>query len=1003
MQKFLFHLLAIVFWLSSLPLYSQVNVVGENLPIGGSSQYGPYYRPFANSNLNYSRFAYLYAANEVKMRAGTQIKVVEWLKSINFVLNGNNDFKIYLKNTSDNELGYSQVWDSLVSGATLVYNDTARSFLAQNNSWESFNLTDTFIYSGSSLMVLTDHYRKGTANGPNRFYFTDGFKRSIGYASQTPISGSAVLDSMLGGKRPTIRFQFVDPVLKDFSVTTYQTGFNQIVGFTEDHNGQKYVWEKAGKVWVIDTNHVKIAQPLLDISDEVGNWIDHGMLGLALDPDFQTNGYFYVCYDVDRHHLLYFNTPSYNPSTNEYQAASIGRITRYQADVSNNFQTLVPGSRFVLLGQAKNDGIPLLSGTHGINTILFGSDGTLLISTGDASSFLGVDTGYSADTYFDQALMDTIVREEERVGAYKAQLVDNLNGKILRIDRFTGQGVASNPFFDPSFPNAARSKVFALGFRNPYRMYRLPGTGSSNAIDGNPGTLMVGDVGWSTWEELNIVDAKGQNFGWPLYEGLTEDTMYFDYASISNPDAPNPLFGGSCTQEFFYFKDLLKQESTSPLSVSNPCDTSMSINNVHVFMHKRPTLDWIHYATPSTRNGTFDINGNAQFIDVRDSLSPISGVGFTGSASVAGVFYNKNDFPMEFRNSYYHADYVGGWIKQITFDNNNLVNSIHHFADSLGPVVHLTDSKLDGCLYAVVYPFDIKRICYSAFINDPPIVTIVADTVYGASPLTVNFDASQSYDPEGAALTYLWDFGDGTTASIVNPQHIFTVAGGNPTRFTVKLTCEDDSMLTATDSIWIWLNNTPPQITITSFNDGDFYSIMQPTILPLAANVSDLEHGPSELFYEWQTVLHHNTHTHADPIDTNRTTSTFLEPLGCGNETYFYRVSLKVSDLLGLSAQLTYQLNPNCNGVGVQELDQSLQTIIYPNPNTGDQLYIRSTFDINTMLVFDISGREVLRKVDRIKKGETFKLNLNSELKSGIYLIRFAGNQKSSVTRLIVH
>ena len=100
------------------------------------------------------------------------------------------------------------------------------------------------------------------------------------------------------------------------------------VGMTFDANGRMYVWERNGKVWIV-TNGVKSSQPLIDISDEVGGWRDFGLLGFALDPDFLTNGYIYLCYVVDRHHLLNAGTPDYNANTNEYFNATIGNTNRY--------------------------------------------------------------------------------------------------------------------------------------------------------------------------------------------------------------------------------------------------------------------------------------------------------------------------------------------------------------------------------------------------------------------------------------------------------------------------------------------------------------------------------------------------------------------------------------------------------------------------------------------------------------------------------------------------
>ena len=126
-------------------------------------------------------------------------------------------------------------------------------------------------------------------------------------------------------------------------------GWNEPVGFTTDANGRVYVWEKRGMVWIIE-NGVRLPNPLIDISEEVGNWRDHGCLGFALDPAFLSNGRIYLMYAVDRHHLMNFGTGTYNAATNLYYAATIMRITRYTAN-GPAYNSVNYASRQVLLGK----------------------------------------------------------------------------------------------------------------------------------------------------------------------------------------------------------------------------------------------------------------------------------------------------------------------------------------------------------------------------------------------------------------------------------------------------------------------------------------------------------------------------------------------------------------------------------------------------------------------------------------------------------------------------
>src|SRR5919199_1479716 len=108
-------------------------------------------------------------------------------------------------------------------------------------------------------------------------------------------------------------------------------------------------------------------------------------------------------------------------------------------------------------------------------------------------------------------------------------------GKVLHIDT-TGRGVPGNPFYDPAQPTSWRSRVFAMGMRNPFRFVLRPTNGH----------LYIGDVGWNTWEEHNV-GVPGSNFGWPCYEGTGRTGGYSatafcqaDYAANTRHD--NPLY-----------------------------------------------------------------------------------------------------------------------------------------------------------------------------------------------------------------------------------------------------------------------------------------------------------------------------------------------------------------------------------------------------------------------------------------------------------------------------
>ena len=86
-----------------------------------------------------------------------------------------------------------------------------------------------------------------------------------------------------------------------FSLTDIASGsWTEPVGTAFNSSGSKmFVWEKRGQVFVCNWDnathtYIKQTTPVLNISEEVGNWRDHGLLGFAVDPNFDTNGLIYL-------------------------------------------------------------------------------------------------------------------------------------------------------------------------------------------------------------------------------------------------------------------------------------------------------------------------------------------------------------------------------------------------------------------------------------------------------------------------------------------------------------------------------------------------------------------------------------------------------------------------------------------------------------------------------------------------------------------------------------
>src|SRR5439155_5551273 len=271
----------------------------------------------------------------------------------------------------------------------------------------------------------------------------------------------------------------------------------------------------------------------------------------------------------------------------------------------------------------------------------------------------------------------------------------------------------------------------------PYRMTLRPGTGSHNRADANPGALYIGDVGLHTFEDLNVATRPGLNFGWPLFEGL-EALSTFRSSNVGNQAAPNPLYSSRhCGQHYFYFRDLLIQDSLNPPLWPNPCNTNQQVPaTIPRFVHARPAIDWKHDNGPA-RTGIYTTSGAAAVTNIGGPGSPVSGPQFGGTSSIGGTWYQGDDFPAQYKNTYFHGDYEGGWIRNFVFNTNNKPVAVRDFLTNGGGIVCIGTHPVEGSLYYITWTNDIKRIRFTGGGNQRPKAVAAANVHYGPSPLTV--------------------------------------------------------------------------------------------------------------------------------------------------------------------------------------------------------------------------------------------------------------------------
>ena len=263
-------------------------------------------------------------------------------------------------------------------------------------------------------------------------------------------------------------------------------------------NGNLIFVERSGSVKVYDRKE-GVAKTIL--KKHVYNGQEDGLLGIALDPNFESNSWVYLFYS--------------HPEKIQQH------VSRFE--LKDNYMVLDTTSEKVLL-EIKTQREECC---HSGGSLEFGPNGLLYISTGD-------DTNpHDSDGY---APIDGIEGRKPFDALRSSANTNDLRGKILRI-KPEDDGSYSIPEGNlfPKDGSKGRPEIYVMGCRNPFRI----------AIDQHNGYLYWGDVGPDAgsdslgrgprgYDEVNQAKAAGF-FGWPLFIGNNQAYQDFDFAKkVSN-------------------------------------------------------------------------------------------------------------------------------------------------------------------------------------------------------------------------------------------------------------------------------------------------------------------------------------------------------------------------------------------------------------------------------------------------------------------------------------
>ena len=546
--------------------------------------------------------------------------------------------------------------------------------------------------------------------------------------------------------------------------------------------------ELGGKVkhWDPETRQVRVVGT---IPVHRGN--ENGLLGITLDPDFETNRWMYLFYSAP--------TPE-EQHISRFTVAADGTIDM----ASEKVLLRIPHQRIICC--------------HSAGSMTFGPDGNLYISTGDDTQH-AASNGYNP---IDDRLHDEVVSDNpDAKHAFDARRTsgntNDLRGKILRITpqpdgTYT---IPSGNLFPPfsSDPEKTRPEIYTMGHRNPFRI----------AVDQETGWVYNGEVGPDAstenpergprgYDELNQIREAG-NMGWPYC--IANNKAYHDWEFPSGPS------GGAFDCE------------GGPTN-----DSAWNTGLTQVPPAKSALLWWPYTPYPS--------GFEWPEIPAGPGRTAIAGPTYHFDADSA----SETKLPEYYDDAVFFADWSRDWLALARLDAEGQVADIEPFmANTEFRAPQEMEMGPDGSLYILEWGVDFNyagenvnpdsglyRIDFAKG-KRTPVARSAADVTSGPAPLTVSFSSEGSYDPDGDDVTVRWDFGDGNTSTEANPTHTYTEVG----TYTVQLSIEDATGKVGTSTLTINAGNTRPKVAIDVPADGGFFDFGDE--IAYSISVTDPEEG----------------------------------------------------------------------------------------------------------------------------------------------------------------
>ncbi|SDI13918.1 carbohydrate-binding protein [Nonomuraea jiangxiensis] len=536
---------------------------------------------------------------------------------------------------------------------------------------------------------------------------------------------------------------------------------------------------------------------------------EEGLQSIKADPNFASNRWVYVYYAPP------LSTPGGDaPATGTAaQFAPFNGVNRLARYTVNADHTISASSAVTIMDVPTSRGMCC----HVGGDIDFDAAGNLYLSTGD-------DTNP-----FDSSGYTPIDERADRNPAFDAQRTsgntNDLRGKVLRIKPGAtgGYTIPAGNMFAPGTANT-RPEIYAMGFRNPFRMSVDRATGIVYLGDYGPdsGTASAtrGPAASVSFERIT----QPGNYGWPYCSQFNVPYVEFTFPSGPSGAAYNCAGG----------------------------PTNNSPNNTGLTQLPASRAAWLPYGAGQDRPEL-----------CCGSLSPMGGPVYRYNAALA----SDVKFPQAMDGKVFLGEFGRRWIKTATVTAAGGVGTIESFPAFTGTQVMDLEFGPDGALYVLDYGTGwfggdansaVYRIEYNDGTGQAPIAVANANPKTGNAPLAVQFSSAGTTDPDGNPITYAWDFttNGSTDSTAANPTFTYTSNG----QFTATLTVTDSTGRSSTASVAISVGQ--PTVTLSLPLNGRVFNFGD--AIPFQISVSDPNNPTVDCSRVKLTyILGHDSHGHA--------------------------------------------------------------------------------------------------------------------------------------------